>query len=214
MLFRTEVMQPVLVAASLVAFERLTVPIGAVAGHSLGELAAWSAAGGIAAEDAVRLARARGLAMAAAAKRHPGGLVVVRGPRPPDGVVIAAHNAPDTWVISGDLTTIRRHGRPLPVSGPWHHPAMAEAADAFGAALAALRPSPLARVFVSNRTGAAATGQDIPRLLLEQLVHPVLWVDCMATLAELGVREVYLCGPGKELASLARACAPGWAVKL
>lgn len=217
-LFRTEVLQPLLVAVALADFEALAGdgPVEAVAGHSLGELAAWSAAGGLSAEQAMGLARARGLAMAEAARRHPGGMVALRSasrPQPPAGAVIAAHNTAETWILSGERAAIAGPGTPIGVAGPWHHPVMSEASAPFAEALAALVPQPLRCVFVSNRTAAPARADEIPALLLEQLVHPVLWAESMATLVRLGIQEVLLCGPSKELASWARSCAPQWSIR-
>lgn len=208
-LFRTEVLQPILVADALADFASVTEPVEAVAGHSAGEIAAWSAAGGISAEDAVRLARARGLAMATVARQHPGGMVARHTSDPPPGLVLAAHNTPDTWIFSGLVGALR--GPTVAVGGPWHHPVMRAALPEFAAAIAATPQTPLTRIFVSNRR--ALPEQDPVPGLLEQLDHPVLWVQSMRSLAGLGVRRVRPCGVGRELAAWARACVPSWTIE-
>jgi [acyl-carrier-protein] S-malonyltransferase len=79
-LARTEVLQPALVAVCLGIVRRLAragLEPSIVLGHSLGELAAWAAAGGITDEDAVRLAAIRGALMAREAARRPGGMLRV-----------------------------------------------------------------------------------------------------------------------------------------
>ncbi|HSQ60232.1 MAG TPA: acyltransferase domain-containing protein, partial [Acidobacteriota bacterium] len=85
-----------------------------VAGHSLGEIPACAAAGACAPEDAVALAAERGRLMAREAKRRPGGMLTLRSvPRETvdaalafasdhGAIAVAAHNAPDQWVVSGE----------------------------------------------------------------------------------------------------------------
>ncbi|MBX3271104.1 MAG: ACP S-malonyltransferase [Sandaracinaceae bacterium] len=223
-LTRTADLQPALVAVGLGASEALRaagVAPAVVLGHSLGELAAWSASGAIAPADAVRLARARGEAMEEAARARPGGmlalsssslaLVGAASKRPRGGELsIAAHNAAGReWALAGDAAALRAAeaqagGRRLPVAGPWHAPSMAGAAGAFTRALSALEPAPPCAVLVANATGEPAAPRDVARLLVRQLTRPVRWARSMRTLARLGVTDLVVCGPGKALRLFAR----------
>lgn len=223
-LTRTDRLQPALVAVQLGAFEALRgagVSPDVVLGHSLGELSAWAAGGAIDAGDAVRLARARGEAMASAAARHPGGMLALAtdslelvgealaAGRAVGTLAVAAHNAPREWVLSGDEAAVRAAarasgGRRLAVSGPWHAPTMAGAREAFRDALEAIEIRPSRAAFVTNATGEVAAPEAVPALLERQLVRPVRWARAMRTLAREGVRQLVVCGPGKPLRHLAR----------
>jgi len=208
---RTEVLQPLLVAVCLTVLRRLPLTWEAVAGHSLGEIPAWSAAGGLEAEQAVTLARARGLAMSRQAVRTPGGMAALRRTRPPEltlEMALAAHNAPDTWVVSGVRGKLPPRGKRLPVGGPWHHPVMAGARPAYEEALARCDVRPLSCLFVGNGEGMPIEGPDVPAELSAQLTRPVQWVSTLRYLAENGVRDVVLVGPGHHVASWVRASAP------
>ncbi len=218
---RTEVLQTALVAVALgeVAWlhergERWDF----VAGHSLGELSAWSAAGGVAAHDAVRLASERGRAMADAAANRPGAMAAlvgatfdrVREVTDDCGafgeVVVAAHNAPDEWVLSGDPAAIDHavrtaDARRLDVAGAWHSPSMATAKTEFGRCIARVPVAELHATFVSSVTGDVAAPGAIAALLCDALIEPVRWTDVLSRLSALGAREFLIAGPGRALRS-------------
>ncbi len=197
-LLRADVRQALIVAVSLSAHARLAALLTNVVcvGHSLGALSAWAAMGAFDAHDAVRLAAARGSAMALAAEEMPGDLVVVRSRQAVDagvesGLALAAHNAPDEWVLTGELAAIERvvasGGRRLRVGGPWHHPHMARARPAFERALE--------RVHMDPRLGADARSS-----LSAQLTRPVQWV---ATMRRLETHALFVTvGPGRTLRAL------------
>lgn len=193
--FDTAVVQGILTAVCLTLTARLPRP-DVVAGHSLGDLVAWGVASGQAYEDVVDLAITRGTAMAACALEHPGGMVAVddveaaiaRG-----GLVRAAHNRADSWVLSGDTAAIRASlGRPVPVLGPWHSPYMAGAQAPLREALDRL-PSRSEVDWVSD---GEPGGRD---RLVEGLVQPVLWWETLLALRARGVDEVVIVGPGRAL---------------
>ncbi|MDC3954626.1 ACP S-malonyltransferase [Polyangium jinanense] len=117
---RTEVQQPVVTAIGLFVHAELVaagVKPDVVAGHSLGELAAWAATGAITPEDAITIAALRGRLMAKEAARHPGAMFAFSGLSMSErgilqralarcGLEVAASNTPDELVVSGDEKTI------------------------------------------------------------------------------------------------------------
>lgn len=209
----TDRVQPALVATALgtaAALTELGVRCDVVAGHSVGELAAWSLAGGATAEEALDLARVRGRAMAEAAAQCPGGMWALDAlPSPmPEGLVLAVHN-PGQWVLSGPGPA-PPGARPVPVSGPWHSPAMGAAAPALTEALARIPARTLQLPLISNHDGAVVREDAVVRAhLVQQLTHPVRWTRCLQTLGELGCTDVVLLGPGRSLAAGLRAVLPG-----
>jgi [acyl-carrier-protein] S-malonyltransferase len=223
---RTEILQPVLTAVALHAAQCLLdagLAPHAVAGHSLGEIAAWSAAGAITAEHAIDLAALRGRLMAREAARSPGGLLAIL-----DGstvaieralaagsahghLSIAAWNAPDEIVLTGAHAALAAAAivvpsRPIPVAGAWHSPAMSGAASELRIALHAVPRRALARPLVANRDGDVASGDTIPDLLAEQLTHPICWTRTLETLRGLGITDHVTAGPGTVLRGLVRKC--------
>ena len=220
---RTEVLQPVLTALTLGIHEELTdrgVEPDVVLGHSLGEVAALAAAGVFTPDGAVELAAVRGQVMAREAESRPGTVVAceadeatVRRALRETGVraEIAAYNHPHQVTVSGAAGELRRLAAvactvPLPVAGAWHSAAMRGAASDVRRE-AILQASGRFRVrWVSNRDGRVWDSEaDVPRLLAEQLTHPVQWVQSMHTLRERGVTEVLVLG-SRPLRALTRAC--------
>lgn len=221
----TAAYQPVLTAISIGALLELTargVRADRVAGHSLGELAALVAAGAMRPDCAVALAATRGRAMARAAEQNPGGMLAVSArsraeaeeavthARAHGRVEIAAHNAPDEWVLAGEWPALRAvpprfAPAPLATGGAWHSAAMAGAVRVYREALGGSIAGPPRLPFVCNRTGRLVRVEDdLTELLAAQLTHPVEWTTAMATLAALGTRTVITVGPGKQLRGLAR----------
>jgi [acyl-carrier-protein] S-malonyltransferase len=219
-LARTEVLQPALVTACLVAANALAevgVTPDVVGGHSLGELAAWAAGGHIAPSDAIAAAALRGRLMARQASRYPGGMAAATDHvqralsigRTRGRLVIAAYNTPSEITLSGDAraiaTVVALGCRRLPVAGAWHSPAMAGAVGELRAALEAIPRTGHGVPFVANRDGGVASAGDIPALLAEQLVRPIEWVRCANTLARFGVTRYIALGPGRLLRAMLRA---------
>jgi len=236
LLDRTEVLQPVLTAICLAASEALraggVVP-AVVLGHSLGELAAWSAAGCVTAQEAVRLAAARGRLMAREAAARPGGMVALatadatviaealdvgrnagRSAGPNVGwnagaMVVAAYNAPDETVLTGDEVAVRAVlafapalATRVPTAGAWHSPAMAGAVEDWRYVLRSAERSGARCGYVSNAHGEVVKGGDeILELLAEQLVRPVWWTRALASVSARGGAVVTM-GPGAVLRSL------------
>lgn len=217
---RTEVIQPLLAAVTLgvgsVLIEAGHHPT-ALAGHSAGEVAAWSLAGGCSDEEAVRLAAVRGRAMAEAAP--PGGMVAIPAgdgdpdDGPGDDLALAALN-PGQRVLSALRTSLPRAlalpgARAVATSGPWHGPWMAAACGPLALALAALPSRQLQAPVISNHDATAVDDPTLRRHLVLQLTHPVRWTACLQQLAALHIDTLVLLGPGKHLHHHMRAVLPG-----
>jgi [acyl-carrier-protein] S-malonyltransferase len=218
---RSEVLQPAMVAVCLGVvrlLRRAGVVPEVVLGHSLGELTAWAAAGGITDEDAVRVAALRGRLMAREAARAPGGMLRIMGDRATceravaggaqvGSLCIGAHNGDDEWAVSGDDAALAHviakfRATRLPLAGAWHSPAMAGAVDEVHAALAALPRRTMRARWIANRDGRIASDADVPELLAGQLVRAVEWVACLETLVACGATRLIVVGPGKMMRAL------------
>jgi [acyl-carrier-protein] S-malonyltransferase len=156
------------------------------------------------------------------AAAHPGGMASITGctedelqrvlafGREHGALVLAAHNAPDEWTVSGDAHAIsavlaRHAGSRLPVSGAWHSPAMAGAVDELRAAVAAIAWRAPAAPVIANRSGDAVADADagaIAELLAGQLVRPIRWARSMATARAAGVTDYVVLGPSKVIRAL------------
>ena len=211
---RTSVLQPAIVALSLVAWRRARatgVRASLVCGHSVGELAAWAAAGAIDEREAVRVAAIRGRAMERAALVSPGAMIAV--PSSVDvtaiaGLELAARNGPSQRVYSGSDEAIAAAarvfgGRRLEVSGPWHSGAMAAAEPEVRAALATLEVGSASSALVTCLDGRRLPPDERPDLVA-QLTQPVAWDAVMATLAAEGVTDVICLAPGRTSRALLR----------
>jgi [acyl-carrier-protein] S-malonyltransferase len=210
-------------------------PVGAAAGHSLGEYSAHLAAGTVSVAVAAALVRRRGELMYAAGQARPGAMAAVLGlateqvdqacndASGADGVAVAANlNAPDQTVVSGDPPAVARAGEgckargakrviPLKVSGAFHSPLMAPAVDGLHDALTGVAFADPAFPVIANASGEAVrTGLDAKRLLVDQLTAPVRWVACMQSAAVLAPGATFLeIGPGNVLSGLVKRIVPG-----
>jgi [acyl-carrier-protein] S-malonyltransferase len=192
----------------------------AIAGYSVGELAAFSAAGVFDATMALDLARQRAAAMDACATHAPGGLLGLSNVAPAtlarllagSGVAIAIRNAPDSVVLGGPPQALARvqeaavaegaHATPLRVAVASHTPSMQPAAAVFAQVLA---PLPLARprtVLFSNAADRVASAEQARHALAAQIATTVRWDECMENLHARGVGRVLEIGAGQALARL------------
>ena len=222
----TSVAQPLLVAAALAVAGLLGEP-DAAAGHSVGELAAGAIAGVTSAEDAIKLTRVRGEAMAAACDTEPTGMTAVLGgdeaavlgALDAAGLTPANINTAGQIVAGGTLAQLAEFAasppagarlRPLRVAGAFHTRHMAPAAAALGAAAAGTTVKDPAITLLSNRDGAVVTaGQDWMERVVRQVANPVRWDLCMATMAAIGVTALIELVPGGTLTGLAKRALPG-----
>lgn len=225
----TSVAQPLLVAAALVVAGLLGDHAGAdaVAGHSVGELAAGAIAGVLSPEDAIRLTRVRGQAMAAACDVTPTGMTAVLGGD--EATVLAAIadagltpaniNAAGQIVAGGTLDQLAEFAasppagvrlRTLRVAGAFHTEHMAPAVAALEAAAAGLAVKNPAITLLSNRDGALVTsGADWAGRICGQVARPVRWDLCMATMASLEVSAFIELVPGGTLTAIAKRAMRG-----
>jgi [acyl-carrier-protein] S-malonyltransferase len=222
----TAVAQPLLVAAALAVAQLLGEP-GAAAGHSVGELAAGVIAGVLSADDAIRLTRVRGEAMAAACGAEPTGMTALLGGD--EATVLAAIdaagltpanvNAPGQVVAGGTLDELaafaasppaRARLRSLRVAGAFHTRHMAPAVETLAAAAAGTSLKDPVIPLLSNRDGAVvASGADWMNRVVQQVASPVRWDQCMVTMAGIGVTALIELLPGGTLTGIAKRALPG-----
>jgi [acyl-carrier-protein] S-malonyltransferase len=197
----------------------------AMAGHSLGELAALAIAGAFSVEAGLELVVERSVLMARCAQDTPGGMLAVIGMSSEDvtaavagisGVWVANDNAPGQIVLSGTYAGLESATRalseagarrlvPLNVAGPFHCPLMAPAAEAFGNVLEATRFSDATIPVYQNADPTPATrAGDLRTRLARQMTSPVRWTETMLALREAGVSALVEAGPGAVLKGLAR----------
>ena len=199
-----------------------------MAGHSLGEIAALTAAGALDFADAVKLTRFRAEAMQNAVPEGVGAMAAVLGldddavravcaEAAQDEVLEAVNlNSPGQVVIAGNKAAVERgmvlakekgakRVLPLPVSVPSHSALMKPAADQFRAYLAGVSlRAPEIPVLQNADVQAFADPAAIKDALARQLHSPVRWVETVQALAARGVERCVECGPGKVLAGLAK----------
>lgn len=226
----TRYAQPAIYLASVVSWERLReagLAADVVAGHSLGEVAALVAAGVLSAEDGLRLVATRGRLMQESGERAgDGSMLALLGSgaaeraaevAAPHGLTVANDNAPNQVVLSGSrgafeaaiatAKELRLRAMPLPVTGAFHSPFMAEAVPEFRAALAQIDfKAPQIEVVSSITT---APFDDVPARLADALTLPVRWRETLVALDERGVTRFVEAAPGKVLTGLVRRTLTG-----
>jgi len=227
----TENTQPAILTTSLAALAvlgALHVEPMAVAGHSLGELTAVAAAGGLTVSQAAALAKKRGRRMQEAVPEGHGLMAAVLGLEPEKivqacaeasdlGVVSPAnYNSPGQVVIAGEKAAVEKASEicrtmgakrviPLAVSVPSHCALMAPAAAGLKEDLDALDIRDLDVPLACNATGQFVTkASDVREALVKQLTMPLLWEDCVHTLIGDGARVLVEVGPGKVLSGLCK----------
>ncbi|HET7566389.1 MAG TPA: ACP S-malonyltransferase [Gaiellaceae bacterium] len=226
-LLDTAVQQPALVATSLAMLAAVRdrgVEPDFVVGHSVGEFAALAAAQAMTAEDAIALVRERGIAMAEAAARHPGSMAAILGLddevvemlcRKILGVWPANYNCPGQIVVSGENLAVdecceraTEHGArravKLKVSGAFHSPLVARAADRFRPAVDRIAFKEPVSPFMSTVTARIESAHRMGPLLVDQLTAPVRFTQAASELMREGVRTFVEVGPGNILSGLVK----------
>lgn len=224
----TAVTQPLVVAATLLAYRELNARgllsgvETVVAGHSVGEIAAYAIAGIMSADDAVALAATRGAEMAKACASEPTGMSAVLGGDEAEvlgrleelELVAANRNAAGQIVAAGRLTALdkltedppaKARVRALPVAGAFHTQFMASALDAYAAAAERISLGEPTTTLLSNADGQpVASAADAMGKLVAQLTRPVRWDLCTAGLRARNVTAVVEFPPAGTLAGIAK----------
>jgi [acyl-carrier-protein] S-malonyltransferase len=197
-----------------------------VAGHSLGEISALTAAGVLAFEDGLKLVSKRALAMQAACEAEPSTMAAILGLENEvvedicgkiDGIVVAAnYNCPGQLVISGAVDAVNeaceqlteagaRRALVLPVGGAFHSPLMEPArAELANAIEATTFNTPICPVYQNVTASAITSPDDIKKNLVAQLTAPVRWTQTMQQMITDGVSSFTEVGPGKVLQGLVK----------
>jgi len=197
----------------------------AVAGHSLGELAALAVAGVFSVEAGLELVVERSKLMATTASATPGSMIAVLGLdreqivsslAAVDGAWLANDNSPGQMVISGTPSGIAEAGAAmtaagarrvveLKVSGPFHSPLMEPARSAFEELIAGADFSDAAiPVYQNTDPTPALSAEAIRSRLIGQITAPVRWTEIMLALAAEGPVTLVEAGPGAVLTGLAK----------
>jgi len=224
-LMETEIQQPALVATSLAVLAAIRargIKPDFVVGHSVGEFTALASAGALKFEEAIALVRERGLAMAEAAKKNPGSMAAILGL---DDEVVericrrilnvwpANYNCPGQIVVSGENPAVEqaceaaeeegaRRAVKLRVSGAFHSPLVARAADRLRPALDKVKFAEPSAPFMSTVTARIEDAKRMGPLLVEQLTAPVRFTQAAQELLREGVQTFVEVGPGNVLSGL------------
>jgi [acyl-carrier-protein] S-malonyltransferase len=201
-----------------------------VAGHSLGEYTALTAAGALKFADALPLVRLRAQSMQEAVPEGKGAMAAIL--MLDDDAVRAAcaetagevqavnFNAPGQVVIAGEKQAVERaieackakgakRAMPLPVSAPFHSTLMRPAAEKLKGYLQKVDMLAPKIALINNVDVAIAHDPAaIREALARQAASPVRWVETIEKMVEMGATHIVECGPGKVLAGMTRRIAP------
>lgn len=198
-----------------------------VAGHSLGEFSALTAAGALLFEDGLRLVYARAMAMQKACEAAPSTMAAIIAlpdetiekvcaqiSKEGNVVVPANYNSPGQVVISGNIEAIReactklkeagaKRALPLAVGGAFHSPLMEMARVELAKAIEAAPISkPICPVYQNVDALPHTDPKEIKDNLLKQLTSPVRWTQSVINMINDGLTEFVECGPGQVLTGL------------
>ena len=226
-LVQTEVQQPALVATSLAVLAALRargLQPDYVVGHSVGEFTALAATSSLTSPESIALVRERGLAMAEAARVCNGSMAAILGLEDEvverlcddiEGVWPANYNCPGQIVVSGQQEAVSelcakaeelgaRRTVKLKVSGAFHSPLIARAAEALRPAIERARFRDPVAPFMSTVTAKIEPAQRMASLLVEQITAPVRFTQAARGLVEEGVKTFVEVGPSNVLAGLVK----------
>ncbi|MBO4244579.1 MAG: ACP S-malonyltransferase [Bacteroidales bacterium] len=230
-LLQTKVTQPCIFIHSVISV--LTDPDNfnpdAVAGHSLGEFSALTAAGALTFADGLSLVAKRASAMQECCETHKGSMAAVLGldddvieqvcaqtTQEGDVVVAANYNCIGQIVISGSEQGVDKASQKLEeagakrvvklaVSGAFHSPLMQPAQQKLQQAIdSTVFTAPKCPVYQNVDAMPHTDPEEIKQNLIKQLTSPVRWTKTIQNMAAAGIDEVIECGPGSVLQGLMR----------
>ena len=195
-----------------------------VAGHSLGEFSALTAAGALSFEDGLKLVYARAMAMQKACEAAPSTMAAIIAlpdekveeickevSREGCVVVPANYNCPGQLVISGNIEAIdeacaklkeagAKRALPLKVGGAFHSPLMQPAKDELQAAIEQTEiKQPNCPVYQNVDAQPHTDPAEIKKNLIAQLTSSVRWTQSVQNMIADGADDFTECGPGKAL---------------
>ncbi len=194
----------------------------AVAGFSLGEIAAVTFAGIVSREDGMKIVTKRGLLMQAAAEKVDSAMAAVLKLSNEQVEEIAAkydkvfpvnYNCPGQLVVAGernqleafanDIAEIKGRCKILNVSGGFHSPFMAEAADGLYEELKSYQlMKPEVEIYSNYTAKPYGENDDVATLLMNQVKNPVRWQQIVESMINEGIDTFIECGAGKTLSGL------------
>lgn len=232
----TENTQVALVTTSVAMFDVIVSELGIVpsylAGHSIGEISALTAAGVLSFEDAIRLAKIRGEAMATCNVDEKAGMVAVTQIHIDElqrilqeigyqdySVDIANYNAPMQTILSGDNEGLKKIGEllepynarviPLNVAGPFHSRYMAPAKEKVVGVLESIPLRNMNIPVICGHKGRLYNASDnIKDMIVEQLTSSIRWTQVVEVLKYLGVERWIEVGPNEVLKKLVQQSLP------
>ncbi len=231
---QTRVTQPAIFLHSVVlaALQGDNFKPDMVAGHSLGEFSALTAAGALSFEDGLRLVYQRAMAMQKACEATPSTMAAVLAlddnkveeicaSITDDIVVPANYNCPGQLVISGSISGVTKacellkaagakRALILPVGGAFHSPLMEPARVELSKAIEATAfNKPVCPVYQNVNASPETEPEAIKRNLIAQLTGPVRWTQTIQRMTTDGATQYFEVGPGKVLQGLVKKISPG-----
>lgn len=230
---QTQYTQPAIFLHSVIMASIIrTIDANAAAGHSLGEYSAYVASGTIQFHEAIKLVRARGVAMQEAGDQNKGTMAAVIGMEPDkveslcaeasaSGVVQCANfNSPGQIVISGSVAGVQKAMelskaagakmvKELVVSAAFHSPLMLSAKEKLNLALETTNFYRSKFPVYTNVTAKPVEAiTEIKSMLYEQVTAPVRWEETIRNMIDDGIEEFYEIGPGNVLQGLVKRINP------
>lgn len=229
----TRFTQPAILFHSICALrkfqEQSEIKASFVAGHSLGEFSALVASGVLSLAHAMHIVHKRGefmikanagvpFAMSAIIGLNAETVIAICAEASEKGLVLAVNfNTPTQIVISGTESGVQAAGEiakakgakkvlPLVVGGPFHTPLIHEASQWLEAEMNTITFNPANIPVVSNLDAMPATDPDVIRKkLVQQIISPVQWVQCIQYMLDAGVKRFIEFGPQKVLSGMIKS---------
>jgi len=227
--------QPAILTMSIILYKLLqknNINPDIVAGHSLGEYSALVAASSIEFKDAIRLVRKRGQYMQTATPLGTGSMAAMISLKREKiekliekvskfGIIeIANYNSPYQIVVSGETEVIKKllilgereeeiNIVPLKVSAPFHSSLMIKAEENLASYIENINiQNPKIPVICNVTADYVKTKEEIKNALIEQVTHPIKWVDIIKRINSEGISCFIEVGPGNVLKKLIKQILP------